>query len=111
MSTKKDKPDVVIEELIIESDREKHIAKHNISIDEVIEIVSGNYVYMQGKLDRWLLIGKTKTGRFLSVVVGEREKKNTYGFVTARPARKEEKSFYQEFTLEEDEKYDKGKSN
>lgn len=93
------KLDVIIEEFIVESGREEHIAKHNVLLEEVIEIVSGNYVYIQGKLDRWLLIGKTKKERFVTVIVGERRKKNTYGLVTARPARKEEKSFYQEFTL------------
>ncbi|HEX8931920.1 MAG TPA: hypothetical protein VF810_02070, partial [Patescibacteria group bacterium] len=80
--------DIVIETLIIEADREEHIAKHNVKIDEVLEIVSGNYVYLQGKLGRWLLIGKTKNEKFLTIVVGEREEEYTYGFVTARPSRK-----------------------
>lgn len=93
------KSDVFIEELIIESDREEHIARHKIIIEEVSEIISGNYVYIKGKLQRWLLIGKTKKGRFLTVIVGTRKKKNIYGLVTARPSRKEEKSFYQEFIL------------
>ena len=100
MSVINKKNDVVIEELIVEPGRDEHIAKHNIAIEEVIEIVSGNYVYIQGKLDRWLLTGKTKKGRFLTVIVGERRKKNTYGLVTARPSRKEEISFYHELTLE-----------
>lgn len=98
--------DLVIDALVIESDREEHIAKHNVSIDEILEVVSGDYVFIKGKLGRWLLIGKTKRQRFLTIVVGEREKKNTYGFVTARPSRKDEKSFYQEFTLEGGEKDD-----
>ena len=99
--------DITIETLVIEADREEHIAKHDVSIDEVIEIVSGDYVYIQGKFERWLLIGKTKKERFLSIVVGERKQKNTYGIVTARPSRKEEKSFYNEFTLEGGEEDDK----
>lgn len=99
--------DIVIETLIIEADREEHIAKHNVKIDEVLEVISGNYVFLQGKLDRWLLIGKTKNERFPTIVVGEREKEYTYGFVTARPSRKEEKSFYQEFTLQGGDENDK----
>lgn len=104
------KKDLVVKKLIIETGREEHIAKHDIKIDEVLEIISGDYVYIQGKFGRWLLIGKTKIDRFLTVVVGERKGTNTYGLVTARPSRKEEKSFYQEFTLEggeEDEKVKK----
>lgn len=103
--------DVIVETLVIEVGREEHIAKHDITIDEVIEIVSGDYVYIQGKLERWLLIGKTKKDRFLSVVVGERKDKNTYGLVTARPSRIEEKSFYHEFTLEGGANDDKRKKS
>ena len=101
---------VVVEKLIIEEGREEHIAKHNVKIDEILEIASGDYVYIQGKLGRWLLIGKTKKKRFLTIVVGQREEKNTYGLVTSRPSRKEEKSFYLEFTLEGGEKDEKNKS-
>lgn len=46
---------------------------------------------------RWLLIGKTAAGRFLTVVVGEREKPTTFGLVTARPASRTERSLYREF--------------
>ncbi|MBI2020851.1 hypothetical protein HYS94_05590 [Candidatus Daviesbacteria bacterium] len=33
----------------------------------------------------------------VTVVVGERQEKNTYGLVTARPSSREEHSFYREF--------------
>jgi len=91
--------DIVIDELFVEEDRPKHIAKHKVTIEEVMQVVNGDYVFIEGKLDRWLLIGKTKNSRFLTIVIGAREEKNTYGLVTARPSRKEEKSFYNEFTL------------
>lgn len=89
-----------IEILIIEPDREEHITKHAVTIDEVLEVVSGDYIYIKGKLERLLLIGKTKKERWLTIVIGERAKKNVFGFITARPSRKEEKSFFQEFTLQ-----------
>ena len=76
--------DVTIDELIIEEDRPEHIAKHNVTIEEVLEIVNGDYVFIDGKLGRWLLIG-------------ERKQKNAYGLVTARPSSKEERSFYKEY--------------
>lgn len=90
--------DLIIEELVLEEDRPEHISKHKVTIDEVTEVVNGNYIFIQGKLDRWILIGKTKKKRFLSIVIGKREKKNIYGLVTARPAHKTERSFYQEYT-------------
>lgn len=89
--------DIVVEELIINKDRPEHIAKHDIKKSEVKEIIDGNYTYIQGKLGRWILIGKTKKGRILAIVVGAREKKGVYGLVTARSANKEERSFYDEF--------------
>lgn len=91
--------DIGIDDLVIEKDRSEHITKHRVTIKEAKEVVAGDYVYIKGKLGRWLLIGKTKKRRFLTVVVGEREKANTYGLITARPSSKEERSFYQEFTL------------
>jgi hypothetical protein len=37
--------EVIVETLIIEEDRPAHIAKHNIIIDEVLEVLTGDYVY------------------------------------------------------------------
>lgn len=89
--------DIVVEELIINKDRPEHIAKHDVEEAEVRDVVEGNYTYIQGKLGRWILIGKTKKGRILAVIVGAREKRGVYGLVTARPANTEERSFFDEF--------------
>lgn len=89
--------DIVVEELIINKDRPGHIAKHEVKESEVKEVVEGNYTYIQGKLGRWILIGKTKKGRILAIIVGPREKAGVYGLVTARSADKKERSFYDEF--------------
>lgn len=93
--------DLVIKTLIVDDHRIAHIARHQVTIEEVQQIVSGDYVYIKAREDRWLLIGRTKTGRFLTVVVGERSQKDTYGLVTARPASREERSFYREMALEQ----------
>src|SRR6266542_2555593 len=95
--------DIVIDELIIEEDRPEHIAKHEVTVDEVQEVIEGDYVFIQGKFRRVILIGKTKMGRVLAVVVGARKKKNTYGLVTARPADRKERAFYYEFTVQQGE--------
>lgn len=85
-----------IEELVVEPDRPEHITKHKVKIGEVIEIISGDHIYIKGKLGRWLLIGKTRKSRFLTIVVGKRKKKRVYGLVTARPSSREERNFYKE---------------
>jgi uncharacterized DUF497 family protein len=89
--------DLVVETLVVDDHRIEHIARHQVTIDEVLEIVSGDFVYIQGHHERWLLIGKTNTGRFLTVVLGTRDGPSAYGLVTARPARTDERGFYTEF--------------
>ena len=86
--------EVIVDTLIIEEDRPAHIAKHNLIIDEVLEVLTGDYVYIAGRENRWLIIGKTARKVFLTIVLGERSEENTYGLITARPARREERSFY-----------------
>lgn len=100
--------DLIIETLIVDEHRIEHIARHQITIEEVLEVVSGDYSYIQAHHDRWLIIGQTSQGRFLTIVIGARAHENTYGLVTARPARREERSFYSEMALEQrDEQDDK----
>ena len=92
--------EVIVDTLIIEEDRPGHIAKHNIIIDEVLEVLTGDYVYIAGRENRWLIIGKTARKVFLTIVLGERPEENTYGLITARPARRKERSFYIEYAVQ-----------
>lgn len=92
--------DLKIDVLVIEKDRPVHISKHEVTIEGVLEVIEGDYVYIQAKQGRWQLIGKTKKGKFLSVIVGERQEKNTYGLVTARPADRKERSLYKELRIQ-----------
>jgi uncharacterized DUF497 family protein len=105
--------DLIIEILIIEEDRPEHIAKHSVTLDEVFEVIERNYVYIKGREDRWLVIGKTTKRRFLTIVIGEREEAHTFGLVTARSSRKEEKSFYIELTTQHEggEEHDQRKAS
>src|SRR3989344_8345015 len=97
MKYKSSSLDVKVEELIIEEDRSAHISKHEVTITEVKQIIKSDYVYIKSKYEkRWILIGKTKKSRFLSVIIAEREEKNVFGLVTARPAHITERNFYKE---------------
>lgn len=88
--------DIVIDELIIEEDRPEHIAKHNVSMDEILEVVFGDYVTGEGKEGRVLITGQTSNNRLLTIIVGKRRGRNKYGLVTARDAKKKEKLLYQQ---------------
>jgi uncharacterized DUF497 family protein len=100
--------DIVVTTLVVDDHRIEHIARHQVTIEEVLEVVSGDYVYIKGHHDRLLLIGPTSLRRFLTVVVGRRIQPNTYGLVTARPASREERSLYRELEQQQggEEKYD-----
>jgi uncharacterized DUF497 family protein len=87
-------PDFVIERLVIEEDRPAHIARHHVTVDEVTAVVSGDYVAVRGRHDRYVVIGRTEEGRTLAAVVGSRNEPGTYGLVTARPASRSERALY-----------------
>jgi uncharacterized DUF497 family protein len=99
--------DLLIDTLVIEEDRPAHIAKHNIIIDEVLAVLTGDYVFIAGRENRWLIVGMTARKAFLTTVLGERPEENTYGLITTRPSRRTERSFYIEYAIqgggEEDE--------
>lgn len=94
------KADLIISELIIEGDRPAHIARHGVTEAEVQEVVERNYIYIEGKQERLLLIGKTKKDRYLAIIIGDRTKRNTYGLVTARDTSKKERQLYIEFVYQ-----------
>ncbi len=102
-----------IECLMVEEDRPFHISKHKLTIEDVLEVISGDYVYIKAKHGRWQLIGRTKKHLFLTIILGKRPEKNTYGLVTARPASRKERSFYNEFTfqLEDEDNENESKQN
>jgi hypothetical protein len=50
----------VIERLVIEDGRPAHIARHNTTIDEVLEVLVGDYIVGDGKHGRHIVIGKTQ---------------------------------------------------
>ena len=88
--------DVIIEELVVDEDRQEHIKKHKVSIKEVLEVIAEDYLVLEGKSDKSLLVGKTKRGRIITIVVGKRSGKNKYGLVTARHVKRREEMLYQE---------------
>jgi len=48
---------------------------------------------------------------FLTIVLGERQRPNTYGLITARPARRKERSFYIEYVTQQGGEDDEDKAS
>lgn len=73
--------------------REEHIARHRVSIEEVEDIAFGKHYAIRTKQGRYRLIGQTGNGRYLVVIL----QPGDYGWfepITARDATQNEKRLY-----------------
>jgi uncharacterized DUF497 family protein len=82
-----------IYDIIVEPEREEHIARHNVSVEEVEEVIEGNYQVTRARQGRYRLIGHTASGRYLTIIVAPRGQ-GVYGLVTARDADDGERRIY-----------------
>ena len=73
-----------------------HIARHNISPDEVEDVCLGRPVIKEGHENRLFLIGSTKQGRLLTVILKPKETEAEYRPITAYDASKTSIRMYQE---------------
>ncbi len=63
---------VRIYELVIEPGREEHIARHQVSVQEVEEVVFGVPFIRKARQGRYHIIGQTEAGRYRAVFVAPR---------------------------------------
>jgi uncharacterized DUF497 family protein len=84
-----------IYEVLVEAGREEHIARHHITIAEVEQVVFGELAFIRRTRDeRYLVIGQTDAGRYVSVILAPRGK-GAYALITARDADDKERRAYQ----------------
>ncbi len=81
---------IYVESLEWDSENIKHIARHNVTPDEVEEICHGLHIAVRAYKGRLLLIGPTLSGRMLGVILAPLKKKGCYRPITARPASKKD---------------------
>ena len=81
-----------IRDVIITKEAESHITKHSVRRKEVLEVLN-NFKFIQRKKSRFLIYGKTNTGRFLTIIL-ERKEDGIFYLVTTRDSVKSEKSLY-----------------
>ena len=82
-----------IYELIIEPGQEEHIARHQVRVAEVEEVIFGAPFIRKASQGRYHIIGQTEAGRYLAVFVAPREQ-GVYSLVTARDADDAERRAY-----------------
>ncbi len=79
-----------------------HIARHAVSPEEVEQVCQGNPVFERGYAGRLRLVGPTRTGRMLGVILAPRGRGVFYP-VTARPASRQERRRYGEESERKDQ--------
>lgn len=75
-----------------------HIARHNVTKEEVEEVCHGNYVIGEANHGRLMIIGSTQRGRALAVILDREEEEQIWYPVTARSADRKERQRYVEET-------------
>ena len=82
---------VFIKKLVWDKWNEDHIARHHVTRKEVKQVFQSDHVVKDAKKGRLLIIGKTKSGKILAVVIDPEPDEGVYYPVTARPADKNER--------------------
>lgn len=83
---------MLMKDIIVTKKAEHHITKHEVKRREVLEVLN-NFNFIQRKKSRFLVYGKTNSGRILTIVL-ERREAGIYSLVTAREGTKSEKGLY-----------------
>ncbi len=82
---------LVVRRLIWDAWNTAHIARHDVTPDEVDELCIADPLVQQGKKGRLALSGLTSAGRFLVVILDPEPEPGVYYPVTAHPATSERK--------------------
>jgi len=71
-----------------------HIARHNVTPDEVEEVCHGRPVTSSTYKGRIRVVGPTRSGRMLTVILAPTTRTGVYYPITARPADRKERRGY-----------------
>ncbi len=82
-----------MEVLIWDDWNKEHIKKHNVTVKEVEETYRTKLIKLESYAGRKMLLGATKNGRLLSIIVSFAKQKQPY-VVSARDMSKKERIIY-----------------
>jgi len=93
---------MLVARLIWDTWNTDHIARHDVTADEVEEICKSNQLVQQGKKGRLAVSGKTAAGRFLVVILDPEPEPDAYYPITAYPASGRYRHIYEQEKGEEE---------
>lgn len=85
---------VVIRKLIWDEWNVEHISRHHVVPSEVEEVKQSDPLVQEGNAGRVVIIGQTKAGRFLEVVLDPENAAGDYYVVTAHTASRKDRTLY-----------------
>ncbi|MEZ4667875.1 MAG: BrnT family toxin [Anaerolineae bacterium] len=85
---------VVVKKLIWDNWNVAHIARHQVTQEEVEEVCQGEVVVLDAKKGRLMVAGLTTANRFISVVLDPELQEGVYYPVTARSSSRKERRHY-----------------
>ena len=87
---------VEVRRLLWNSWNVRHIARHEVTPEEVEQICHRDHTVLAGHTGRIVLIGVTKGKRTVAVILESQGTEGVYYPVTARPASRKERHYYQQ---------------
>ena len=83
-----------ITQILWDADSIYHIAKHNVTPEEVEEAVfEGNAIVLKGKEKRYIVLSKTISGRYLTTIISSKLK-GRIQIITSRDMDEKERKYY-----------------
>jgi uncharacterized protein len=92
---------MTIEHLVWDDWNREHIARHDVTPEEVEQVISNEYVFFPSYKGRIAVIGLTDVSRVLHITLAARQA-DTYYVVTARLADRKERAYYQQHKEEQE---------
>lgn len=87
-----------VDRLIWDEGNIAHIARHDVTPQEVEEVCHGSFITKDAKAGRVMIIGSTKSGSALCIILDPEEQEGVWYPVTARSADKAERRKYTQET-------------
>jgi uncharacterized DUF497 family protein len=88
--------EVVVERLVWDAWNIAHIARHDVTPDEVEEVCQGEFWSSETHSGRLRIVGPAASGNLLTVILAPQQEQGAYYVVTARPASRKERRGYRE---------------
>jgi uncharacterized DUF497 family protein len=87
---------VTVRRLIWDPGNVAHIARHDVTPEEVTDLCRGDFLTRDAHHGRIIVFGPTSRGRMLAAILDPEPEQGAYYPVSARPASRQERKRYQE---------------